>query len=412
METAMKRLFLTTAALALIAAVAHAEPNIGKIVYTSQADDDSDLDASERVNRLKAPDRSKVVPDTRPGRYRAGGRKGALPTRLSAGARRSALEPQEPPAFGSHGIPYTTTRVQDAGSGASGTTRDNYLSTTWPYGAIGKLTFSTPQGNSFCSASVIRRGLVVTAAHCYQDFGSGNGFFTNFKFRPGHYGAVGATTNQIQPYGTWKVLTVARPDTWANGTDTGSGSARNNDLAIFVIKKLDGDFIGDVVGYFGYSWNNLGFTSNSDTGNKLVAATSTLGYPALMDKGRIMQRADGPTYLTTVGGSLQMTQGNNFTGGASGGPWILNFSGVDAVLSGGAKLGDQPFMAITGVTSWGAADPNDPKDNFSSRFGQNPQFPNADYSGFGAGNIGALIEAACGRTAPEGGTFAANGYCD
>ena len=125
-----------------------------------------------------------------------------------------------------------------------------------------------------------------------------------------------------------------------------------------------------------------------------------------------MQRADGPTYLTTVGGSNQMTQGNNFTGGSSGGPWILNFSAADPALSGGAVIGQQAGMAITGVTSWGAADPNAPKDNFSSQFRQNTAFPNANYGGFGAGNIGALINTACLRPAPEGGTFAANGYCD
>jgi len=91
---------------------------------------------------------------------------------------------------------------------------------------------------------------------------------------------------------------------------------------------------------------------------------------------------------------------------------MLNFGAENPVLSGGAVLGQEPFMATTGVTSWGAADPNAPKDNFSSRFGQNPQFPNANYGGFGAGNIGALLQAACTDTAPEGGTFAANGYCD
>lgn len=403
------KLFLAAAAILAMSGAAFADQNAGQVIYTDQANDGSDLDAKPMQNRLKAPDVSRLEANGKlKTGYLPGGRRGAAP-----GARKSGTNPDASGrAFGSFGIPYTATRVQDFGTNAAGTTNENYLSTTWPYSAVGKLTFKTPAGASFCSASVIRRSVIVTAAHCYQNFGSNNNVFTNFVFRPAHFGKTGATTNQIQPFGSYKVGAVARAATWANGTDTGSGSARNNDVAIFVLKKTNGEFIGDLTGYFGYSWNNQGFTSSTITGGKVVAAVSTLGYPALMDKGRIMQRADGPSYTTTVGGAAQYAQGNSFTGGSSGGPWVLNFGAIGPVLSGGAVLGSEPFLAVTGVTSWGSADPNTPKDNFSSQFGQNTQFPNADYGGFGPGNIGALLESACSNTAPEGGTFAANGYCD
>jgi hypothetical protein len=126
-----------------------------------------------------------------------------------------------------------------------------------------------------------------------------------------------------------------------------------------------------------------------------------------------MQRTDGPTYTTTVCSAHQLWQGSNLTGGSSGGPWMVNFETVPASLSGGAAVGmDAIPNVVVGVTSWGSADPNTPKDNYSSQFTQNTRYPNADYGGYGAGNIGALLAKICSKPAPEGGTYASQGYCD
>ena len=314
-------------------------------------------------------------------------------------------------AFGSFGIPYTTTRVQDGARSVSAA-EANRQSTTYPYRTIGKLTYRDGTNTFACSASVIRRGIIVTAAHCIQDFGSGNNIFTTFRFRPGHYGAAGATASQIAPYGTWVPFRVTRSTSWVNGTDTGCNDARANDLAVMAVRRQGGQFIGDRVGYLGYGWNNYSFVSSPKTGNLSTAAVSTLGYPGLLDGGRIMQRTDGPTYTTTVCGAPQLWQGSNLTGGSSGGPWIVNFATRKAVRSGGAVEGQQSGLFVIGVTSWGSANPNNPKDNYSSQFRQNAEFPNGDYGGYGAGNIGALLDSLCGTTAPEGGTLEARGYCD
>lgn len=351
------------------------------------------------VNPLPAPDTSKLRALPASGRYEPGVR---IPGFVSSTGTR---------AFGTFGIPYTSGRVQTFPVLNVAGNAPNYLSTTYPYSAIGKLTFTVPGGSAFCSASLIRRSVMVTAAHCVQNFGQATQF-SNWKFQPGHYGAAGATTAQKAPFGTWTTKLVARADSWANGTDPGTGSARENDLAVFIIAKRAGKFLGDTVGWLAYGWNNYSFVSSPKTGNLLVGAISTLGYPGLMDSGRIMQRADGPTYTTTISGAPQLWQGNNFTGGSSGGPWIVNFRAVDPVLSGGAVQGSSPNMAVVGVTSWGSADPNAPKDNYSSQFGQNSLYPDADYGGYGAGNIGALVNELCGSDAGSGQTYAQQGYCD
>jgi V8-like Glu-specific endopeptidase len=352
------------------------------------------------ANVLEPPDTSMVVPDTEAG-----------PLAKGAKVRETIILQSDPStrAFGSFGIPYTTTRVQDGNQSAAGATSANRLSTTYPYRAVGKLTFSA----GYCSASLIRRSVIVTAAHCIQDFGSGNTIFSGFQFRPGHYGATGATAAQIAPYGTWSWIKLVRPATWASGTDIGSGAARDNDLAVIALgKNAAGQFVGDLVGYFGYGWNNYSFVTSAKTGNLHTAAVSTLGYPALMDSGRIMQRTDGPTYTTTVSGAGQLRQGSNLTGGSSGGPWVVNFRTRSAVLSGGAVAGTASSLAVVGVTSWGSADPNAIKDNWSSQFRQNTRYPNASYGVYGAGNIASLLTTLCASSAPGGGTLASQGYCN
>lgn len=351
-------------------------------------------------NPLPAPDTSGVTASTERLPYRAG-----VMTRHGIVDEADA----DTRAFGSFGIPYTTTRVQNGNQSAAGTTAANLLSTTYPYRAIGRLNFSA----GYCSASLIRRSVIVTAAHCIQSFGSGNSLYSGWTFVPGFYGAVGATAQQRAPHGSWNWSTLVRPATWANGTDVGSGAARDNDLAVIALaRNASGQFVGDIVGYLGYGWNNYSFVSSPKTGNLPTAAVSTLGYPFLMDSGAIMQRTDGPTYTTTVGGANQLWQGSNFTGGSSGGPWVVNFRSRTAALAGGAVDGSAPNMAVVGVTSWGSADPNAPKDNYSSQFRQNSRYPNASYGVYGAGNIASLLTTLCGAPAPGGGTYASQGYCN
>lgn len=315
-------------------------------------------------------------------------------------------------AHGTFGIPYTSTRVK-AGLSTSNSSSPNYLATTYPYRAIGALFFTDGAGTYHCSASVIRRGVIVTAAHCVQEFGAGAaGRYANHRFVPAYYG-VGTTTAQQRPYGTWTGRTIALAPQYVSGTDTGNGSAVNNDVAVIALAKLNNRFIGDVVGKLGYGWNNYGFVRSPKTGNLWTASVSTLGYPGLLDGGEILQRTDGPTYQTVVSSALQYWQGSDFTGGSSGGPWVVNFYSTAPVRTGGGQAGNESERYVVGVTSWGSADPNDVKDNYSSRFGQNREFPAANYGGRGAGNIGALMDALCQRTVPGAGrTFAEAGYCD
>lgn len=351
------------------------------------------------------PDTTDAVALPRAGDLTPGAMSGAYTARSS-----SPLTEHLERAFGSFGIPYTSTRVAHNATKVKPTS-PAFLSSTYPYRAIGRLTFSDGTGSYICSASLIRRSVIVTAAHCIQGFGSGASFYSNWQFTPGYYNAG---TKAVQPYGVWNWAQAVVSASWSSGSDSGTGAARNNDLAVIVLQKdRKGKFIGDLTGYLGYGWNSPSFVSSSKTGDLAVAQISTLGYPCLLDACKIMQRTDGPTYLTQVGSALQYWQGSNFTGGSSGGPWIVNFKSQNPVYYNGAGAGIDSSLAVVGVTSWGSADPNASKDNYSSRFGQTVEFPNTSYGNYGAGNIGALLNYACSLKPPNNAsTYEQLGYCN
>ena len=319
-------------------------------------------------------------------------------------------------AWGSFGIPYTSTRVRAGSSGGSGMTssKRGYLTATYPYRAAGKLTFKKSNGKTYsCSAQLIGPSILITAAHCVGPFG-GKKFYTDFTYYPALYMDSSETS---APYGTWKAITATLPNSWYNGSDTGSGSCRNNDVAVIALQKKSGKFLGKTTGWFKYSWGSYSFRNNSKT-KRSTAAVTTVGYPGLLDNGRIMQRQDGPAYLATCGKGKQIYQGSNFTGGSSGGAWLVNFDtagvGVPS-FSGGASRGSQSTMAVVGVTSWGASDPNKPKDNWSSRLGRNEEYPKKDYTNAdskmkGQGNIGSLLNSIC-KVKLSGKTLYSLGYC-
>jgi hypothetical protein len=134
-------------------------------------------------------------------------------------------------------------------------------------------------------------------------------------------------------------------------------------------------------------------------GNQHVADITQLGYPVAWDSGYQMQRNNsfGKRVLGTGtnGKQLLNTQlGSAMTGGSSGGPWMVNF-GTNAAITGTATAGSAAArLVVVGTTSWGYVS-TAPKVQGASYFGQNNEFPNANYGGRGAGNIGALVNTAC-----------------
>ena len=92
---------------------------------------------------------------------------------------------------------------------------------------------------------------------------------------------------------------------------------------------------------------------------------------------------------------MNTQMGSAQTGGSSGGPWIANFGTRPNVDGSVASLGYHSVSnVVIGVTSYGSTAVGYNRQG-ASFFGQNYEYPNGDYGGWGAGNIGALLWQAC-----------------
>lgn len=245
-----------------------------------------------------------------------------------------------PQEYGASNHPFTTSRVD---------LKKNDPSKLYPYRAAGKLYFKIGTGSYVCSASLIKKGLFVTAAHCVAAFGKEK-FYTAWEYIP-------ALSGSLKPYGTWKVTKAYVKTSYYDGTDPCStpGIVCENDVAVLVVTPQETTYPGTKTGWFGYGYNGYGFALVPAPINQKAALITQLGYPVSHDSGLMMQRTDSPGLLVsdlvnnTVWGSRQ-------TGGSSGGPELVNF-GKAAALSGGVLVGaDASFNYVVGVTSWGYID--------------------------------------------------------
>ena len=243
--------------------------------------------------------------------------------------------------------------------------------TEWPYRAAGKLFFKEGSASYVCSASLIDRGLVVTAAHCVADYGK-NKIYSDWKFIPGY-------RNGAAPFGVWTAAKAYVLAGYPAGTaPCDDGVVCRDDIAILVLatQKNATDnkpfFAGDRTGWFSYAQGRAPFTKNG------LTHITQIGYPVCLDNGNLMQRNDAQGAISasnrdnTVFGSLMC-------GGSSGGPWLANF-GVRPDLTDTIEGSFGKPNVVIGVTSWGASDKT------VKQQGASP---------FLVGNIDFLVKAAC-----------------
>ena len=235
-----------------------------------------------------------------------------------------------PQDFGTNEHAFTTARA-DLGTVPA----EHY----YPFRASGKLFFNIGGSSHWCSAALIKRGVVVTAAHCVALYGA-QVFYSGWSFVPGYRNGVALT----QP---WSVRSVVVMTGYLNGTDSclDGGVICPSDIALLLLNDQTGAYPGTALGWYAYGWDGYGFTSAG------LAQITQLGYPFCLDRGLLMERNDSYAYTAA---SLV---GNNVIGtlmceGSSGGPWLVNF-GVQPLLNQTATGAAGEPNTIVGVTSWG-----------------------------------------------------------
>lgn len=202
-----------------------------------------------------------------------------------------------PPAKGTRGLNYTSTRLLPQ-------TADVEI----PYRTTGKLFFTDPNPNGgprSCTASIIRLRVLLTAGHCVND-GRGT-TYQNFMFVPALRGAQ-------RPFGTWAWAGIGFvPNTWLNG---GGRLPNAADYAVLVIADQNiGNGVQTIGAALGYT---LGFSTGALAGNELVL----LGYPCNLDRTVMHQVFSGQT---ANGGNNTVLYGDDMEQGSSGGPWMQDF---------------------------------------------------------------------------------------
>ena len=249
------------------------------------------------------------------------------------------VTPQE---FGTFNHPFSTSQIDLGGLATN---------TAYPYRAAGKLFFQKTVGGGtwVCSAALIKRGIVVTAAHCVANYGASQ-FYTNWHFDPGY-------RNGIAPYGDWTAAQVWIKTRYYNGTDACAvyGVVCPDDVAIIVLASQSGAYPGTSTGWFAYGANGWGFTAlNAAPPGPIgpqVTQITQLGYPVCLDNGQYQERNDSYGYVD-ANSSNNTVIGSLMCGGSSGGPWVVNL-GKPPVLTG-TTAGTYPdHNVIVGVTSWG-----------------------------------------------------------
>ena len=184
----------------------------------------------------------------------------------------------------------------------------------FPHKWDGKLTFTTPQGGSSCSATVISGNNIVTAAHCVYDTPSRNQFYTNKVFTP-------AFRNGSAPFGTFATTVCTVLTSWVSLSGGFSiNTWSRHDVAVCTLGRNSlNQTINQAVGFAGRLW---------DAGNNQQVFNS--GYPQRTYTNGLI--SNGPTqYLRACHAEtfLQTTQtlgsGCFWGPGISGGSWLVGY---------------------------------------------------------------------------------------
>ena len=262
-------------------------------------------------------------------------------------------------AWGSSGLYPFTTKM--AGTSTKKYTKGRLKKELWR--GVGKLWMRFGTDWYVCTASLIDKGLLVTAAHCVHEYGTEDaGWANEVIFQPARYG-------KLKPYGSWFGTIWWIPSVQWDGSDdcssTAPGVVCENDIAIVVLKKKGRRYLGQRVftsrdirrGLYPYGAYNyvaddssyVSFPINS-TDSIDSAQIAQFGYPVAMEGGYRMIRTDS---LGTWADPYNVIIGSDQMGGTSGGPWFVNF-GLDYASTSSTPI--KPDMAVVAVTSWGYTD--------------------------------------------------------
>jgi V8-like Glu-specific endopeptidase len=194
----------------------------------------------------------------------------------------------------------------------------------------GKVFFrdASTGGTYVCSGAAVNSSslrLVATAGHCVHG-GPGGTFHQNWIFVPGYDGGA-------RPFGTFTASQIRTMNDWISYGSTGRGL--NSDVAFVTTNSnANGVRLVDAVGGHGIA----------TSGSEYAFDLRLFGYPANLEQGERQRGCAGAAATRSLDGYVfHSISGCDFGGGASGGPWLKDYS----TTTGKGTL--------KSVSSWGPA---------------------------------------------------------
>ncbi|MFE4701541.1 trypsin-like serine peptidase [Streptomyces sp. NPDC056738] len=220
---------------------------------------------------------------------------------------------------------------------------------------VGKMFFSSPQGNMVCSAAVVtdpahpgKSNLVWTAGHCVHA-GKGGGWYRNIAFVPSYNNSASLSSRQItdpratsvSPYGVWWADWATTSSQWMQGGGHTGNAASGYDYAVLHVKpESGGKSLQERLG------SALPVWFGAPAANK-VKSMKVRGYPAESPyDGSKMYDCHGATKRFVLASNVpaQYMIGCTMNGGASGGPWFLSHDGRTYLVSNNSLSDRKTFI--------------------------------------------------------------------
>ncbi|MFH1080169.1 MAG: trypsin-like serine protease [Pseudomonadota bacterium] len=195
----------------------------------------------------------------------------------------------------------------------------------YPERTIGVLIFLKKGVAYSCSASLINKRMVLTAAHCVSSDAT---WHTKFFFIPGYNNG-----SDWNPYGHFSASQVLVYSGWFNN------QFKPADYAIIVLTEAIGDQLG---------W--LGFAVNHSPVGKTWDQCGYPNTPVSDGMTLIMNRSTYGGEECSAGTPCRIVVGSAMVGGSSGGPWILWLvnipyaNSVESTYSPSCKASFSPYF--------------------------------------------------------------------
>jgi V8-like Glu-specific endopeptidase len=223
------------------------------------------------------------------------------------------------------GLPFTNARVPMA------------MHRVYPQSAVGKLVMTSFLGEAFkfCSASLVRPGVVLTVAACVTEQKE-NGIFRDFRFAPGWHASEG---REVLPFGDWKGKRVYFSKDYITAPsrdgDLELASHESNIALVVLEENSSGKRAGDYAGHLGL---RILSAQEMNTTHRQKMVTQ-VGYSLIADGSSLAQRVDA--FATIYGHKATNEQflvepisdksrntlihGGTMQAGGLGGPVVLNW---------------------------------------------------------------------------------------